>query len=450
MDAQTEKYNQMMYTPMVKLIMMLSVSTISSQLVSTVYNMVDTFFVAQLGTSVTAAVGVVNSLQSLIQAVGYGIGMGCGALIARSLGRQDTEKSNLYGTSGLLMASVSGIIILVVGYPFISRMMSLLGASDSMLEYAIDYGRIILLAAPIMCISFTSIGVVRYSGFLKLSMIGSITGCICNGLMDPVLIFGCKLGVAGAALSTLLAEAISCTISLYFLFGHKTSLTISKRYISKDKADYFRIIKSGVPTIFRQMMGSFSSALLNNIARPFGDSAVAAVTISNKIYALVRNMVLGVGQAMQPVVGFCYGANNKKRVKKAFWVAVWYGTFLCLIIGLFLYFKAEFVVSLFQKNDPEVVLIGAQGLRYCCYVLLFLSFSTFVNQVFQVLGFAAPASLLASCRQGICFVPIILILPKVIGVAGVEMAQAVSDLATAIISLPFWFWMNRYLSQETV
>ncbi len=447
-EKNDKKYQQMMFTPISKLILTMSVPTIMAQMVSVIYNMVDTFYVAKLGTSVTAAVGVCNSLQSIIQAVGYGIGMGAGSLIARSLGQKNTEHANVIAITAQLMAVTFGFLLVLLCFPNISKFMNILGATDTMMDYAIAYGSVILLAAPILCLSFVNNCVVRYEGYLALSIIGSSIGCILNMLMDPIFIFTMNLGVKGAAISTVVAETVSCSIMLTILLSGKTTIQLKLSNIAKETKTYLQIIKSGLPTIFRQMMGSFSSALLNNAAKPFGDSTVAAITVANKLYMLIRNIVLGVGQALQPIAGYCYGANDRKRVIKAFNFATIYGTTFCLTAILVLTIWGTPIISLFQKDDPEIVRLGLQCMKYFCIVLPLLSFSTFANQLYQVLGFSKIASFLASLRQGICFAPIVIFLPKIIGIAGVQMAQAAADLLTFIITLPFMYFMYRHLTYQ--
>ncbi len=443
--ASNDKYNQMVNTPIPSLIISLSVPTILSQLVTTIYNTADAYFVSQLGIAATGAIGIVYSLQTIIQAMGYGLGMGAGALISRKLGQQDKEACNVYASSAIAGAICVGLVIIIVGLPNTEGLMKLLGSTDSMLQNCVNYGRYIIMAAPVMCSAYVINCLIRSEGQAFAAMIGLCSGGIINIALDPLFINTLNMGVAGAALATVISQTCSLLILLSMFLRGKTSSKLSPTYISKKFNTYSEIIIVGAPTIFRQMMASFSGALLNNIAKTFGDVTVAAVTASNKIYMLVRQIVLGVGQAFQPVAGYNFGADKKDRVKQSFTFATAYGTVICFIFIFVLLVFPDKAVSLFLKGSVEAAELAKFGLRCGCIVLPLLSYSTFVNQMYQVLGFAKQASLLASLRQGIVFVPIILVLPKILMANGVVAAQSLSDLITFLICIPFQVRFFKYL-----
>ena len=333
MQAEEKKYITMTKTPIPRLVVSLAIPTVLSQLISTIYNTADTYFVSKIGTSATAAVGVVFSLMSLIQAVGFGLGMGAGAIISRKLGKKDTETANVYASSAFMAAWLFGSLLLIAGLSFTSPMMRLLGSTPTMLPYANAYGKVILLGAPVMCSAFVLNNVLRSEGEARLAVWGLTMGGILNMILDPIFIFTLDLGIKGAAIATVLSQLISFFILLWMLQKSRRSLLrLRLKDVSKKSSTYFDIMRSGFPTIMRQMLGSVSSALLNiqaevQLIRAFRQkyffkrilyAAVAAVTIANKIYMLVRNIILGIGQGYQPVAGFNYGAGFVKRVKQAF------------------------------------------------------------------------------------------------------------------------------------
>jgi len=245
------------------------------------------------------------------------------------------------------------------------------------------------------------------------------------------------MGIAGAALATVLSQAVSFILLFSVFLRGKSIVELHRRSISRQFAVYSLIVTTGAPTFCRQGLASLASALLNINAAPYGDAAVAAVTISNKIYLLVRNICLGIGQGFQPVAGYNYGAGEKKRVKEAFRFSTLLGTVICCIAAALIAWHAQAVIAWFRGDDPDVIRIGTHALYFACGVMPFMAFSTYVNQIYQALGIRIPATILACCRQGICFVPLALLLPRLFGLTGVEMLQPGADLLTFFIAVPY-------------
>ena len=449
MNANETQFKKMLEAPMPKLIASLAIPTVLSQLITTIYNTADTYFVAQIGTSATAAVGVVFSLMSIIQAVGFGLGMGSSSLISRRLGAKDEGSANIYGSSAVAAGVTFGIFLLVLGLLTLQPFMKLLGSTDTILPYACDYARYILVGAPIMCSSFILNSLLRSEGHTLYAMLGICSGGILNMLLDPLFIFKFDMGISGAALATILSQLFSFVILISFFIRKKSILSLHIKFISYNAADYLLIFKTGIPTICRQMLGSVSSALLNRSAAIYGDAAVGAITIANKIYMFVRNIVLGLGQGFQPVAGYNYGAGNKKRVKEAFIFTCTIGTIICSTAAIIIGLNAPSIITWFRKDDLEVVQIGTKALYFASAVMPFMAYSTNVNQMYQCLGFSKQATFLASCRQGICFVPLIIILPLLFNLTGVQISQPAADFITFIISIPFQikFFKNQLSTQ---
>lgn len=434
------QHKRMTETPVPRLIASLAVPTVISQLITVIYNTADTYFVSHIDTSASAAVGVAFALQSLIQAFGFGLSMGCSSIVSRKLGAKEDAEAEVFANSAVFAAIVMGFILLAGGLAALSPLMMLLGSTRTMLPYACDYARIILLGAPIMCTSFVLNNILRAEGEANLSMIGLAVGGVINIGLDPLFIFTFDMGIAGAALATVMSQAISLIVLLaIFRFG-RSIIKLRVGAVSKKFRVYWELVKIGFPTICRQGMASIASALLNRGAAYYGgeyaEASVAGVTIANKVYMLVRSIVIGIGQGFQPVAGYNYGARITPRVKKAFWFSVAVGTVFCTAAAVAIGFNTE-AVMLWFRDDEKVVEIGALALKFACAVMPLMAYSTFVNQLYQCLGFSALASVLASCRQGIFFIPIILLLPRVVGLVGVQMAQPAADLATFVISVPF-------------
>ena len=427
-------------TPIPRLITSLAIPTTLSQLITVIYNTADTYFVSHISTSASAAVGVAFALQAIIQAFGFGISMGCSSLVSRRLGQKRDGEAEMYASSAFFGAIALGFMLLAAGLSCLKPLMRLLGSTETILPYACDYSRIILIGAPVMCTSFVLNNILKAEGEANLSMIGLCAGGVINIALDPLFIFKLGMGISGAALATVISQLISLVILLLMFRSGRSILKIRLSAVSRKFSTYWELMKIGFPTICRQGMASVASALLNRGAAVYGgefaDAAVAAVTISNKIYMLVRSMMIGIGQGFQPVAGYNYGAGRYSRVRKAFWFSVLVGTVISTAAALAIGSNTEAVMHWF-RDDPKVVEIGSRALLYAAVVMPLMAYSTFVNQLYQCLGFSLAASVLASCRQGIFFVPIILFLPKLIGLEGVKAAQPASDLMTFIVSVPF-------------
>ncbi len=432
-----EQHKKMTQSSVVKLVVTLSIPTVLSQMITAIYNMADNYFVTSLGDSAVGAVSVVYALQSIIQAIGFGLAMGAGSLVSRQLGEKDNESANKYASTAFYLAIVLGLMLTLLCLIDLNGLLSLFGSTKTILPYAYDYGLIILLGAPIMCASFVMNNLMRAEGKAIFAMIGLTAGGVINIILDPVFIFVFEMGVSGAALATVISQCVSFIILLSIYLSGKSIVSLSPKNISKKFFDYKMIVKTGLPTVFRQGLSSLSTTLLNIQVKPYGDSAIAAVGIANKVYMLLRSFVLGIGHGFQPVAGYNYGAGKNDRVKKAFWTATILGTVISVMASAFLLIFSNNVIGFFSPETQETVKIGSRMLIIIGFALPFLGYSTYVNQLYQSLGFVKGATLLASCRQGIFFVPLIFILPALLGLDGILLTQPVADLLTFMVSVPF-------------
>ena len=447
MRPDSERQRQLMLTePIGPLLFKKAAPTVLIQLITVIYNTADTYFVAKIDTGASAAVGVVFSLMAVIQAVGGSIGMGANSLISPMLGRKEVDGACTVGTSAALMSGIAGIVIGALGLIFLRPLVVLIGARGEVVPYAADYARYILIAAPFLTSSFVLNSILRAEGQTLFSMLAMVSGGILNLFIDPLLIFNFGLGIAGAAIATMLSQMTSFSIMVVIFLRDRSIVRLRPKYIGRKPKDYLHIVRMGIPTLFRQGMASLSSALLNIQAAAFGAAAVAAISIANKLYMLVRHIVIGVGQGFQPIAGYCYGAKRYARVKKVFWAATAAATVICVSIAVAVWFFREPVMRWF-RDDPDVVRIGAGMLGFLCVTIPLMGFSTYVNQLYQCLGFAVGATFLASCRQGIFFVPLVFLLPALFGLTGITAVQAGADLLTFVVSIPFLlFFFRKHLS----
>ncbi len=443
------EYKRMTEDSVTGLVLRLSLPTVVSQMITSVYNMADTFFVTRLGDSAVGAVSIVYALQSIIQAVGFGLAMGAGSLVSRRLGEKDNDGAHKYASCAFFSALLMGLLLTLGGLINLKGLLRVFGSTETILPYASDYAFIILLGAPVMCASFVLNNILRAEGKATFSMLGLMAGGFLNMLLDPLFIWGMNMGVAGAALATVISQCISFLILISFYLMGKSIVKLSVKRLSRKAGDYLLIVKTGLPTVFRQGLGSLATTLLNVRVKMYGDAAIAAVGIANKVYMLLRSFVLGVGHGFQPVAGYNYGAGKPQRVKKAFWVATALGTAVSLCASAVLLLFSKQIIGLFQPETAEVVQIGSRMLAFVGLALPALGYSTYVNQLYQSLGFVKGATVLASCRQGICFVPLIILLPSLIGLDGILMTQPLSDLLTFCISVPFnIYFLKKVLSEN--
>jgi putative MATE family efflux protein len=449
MEQDNPQYVKMTTTPIGKLVTSLAIPTIISMLVSALYNMADTYFVSKLGTSASGAVGIVFSLMAIIQAIGFTIGMGSGSLISRLLGAHKTGEASTVVASAFLSAIVFGILLAVFGILFIDPLMHFLGATTTILPFARDYASYILIAAPIMATSFVLNNVLRAEGRAKFAMIGITLGGILNCGLDPLFIFTFKLGIAGAAIATALSQFISLIVLLIpFLMGKTiTKLGIGK--ISKGAVTYLQILKNGLPSLFRQGLASVATIALNVSAAVYGDPAVAAMAIVGKIFMLIFSVIIGIGQGYQPVLGYNYGAKKFARVKEAFFFTLTGSTIILTACGLAGYIAAPLLMKFFIRNDADVIRIGTIALRAQCLIMPLMPLSVLCNMTFQAIGKSWTATILSSMRQGIFFLPLILVLPRLIGLLGVQITQSLSDIITFFCDIPFLVSFMRDLKRMT-
>ena len=436
MDHDRAQYIKMTEEPIGGLVLSLAVPTIVAMLVSSIYNMADTYFVSKLGTSASGAVGIVFSLMAIIQAVGFTVGMGSGSWISRLLGAHKTEEASEVAASGFYLSIALGLLLAIAGLAGLDDLMRLLGASDTILPYARDYAKYILLAAPVMSASFVLNNILRAEGKAKFAMIGISVGGILNCGLDPLFIFGFGWGIAGAAIATALSQLVSFAILLAVFLRGKTITRIGIARVSSKPKLFLTIVKNGLPSLFRQGLASISTIALNVSAMLYGDAAVAAMAIVGKIFMFIFSIILGVGQGYQPVVGYNFGARKFDRVRTAFFFTLKVMTAIMTACAVAGFAAAAAAMRVFIAADPEVVEIGARALRFQCLTMPILTLGVMCNMTFQSIGKSWTATFLSSLRQGLYFLPLIIVLPKLFGLLGVQATQPIADVFTFATCLP--------------
>ena len=445
-DRSAEQFRKMTETPIPKLILSLAAPTILSMLITSIYNLADTFFVGQISTSASGAVGIVSSLMAILQALGFMLGHGSGSIISRSLGSQNTDAATRFASTSFFTALVFGGIITAAGLLTLPDFMMLLGSTETILPHACAYARYILLAAPIMMSSLVMNNILRYEGKASFAMIGLVTGGLLNIALDPLFIFGLGMGTAGAGLATALSQTISFCILLSMFLRGKTVSQFRITAVTRSPAEFGTILMTGMPSFGRQGLNSIGGMLLNIAARGYGDAAVAGMSIVSRIFMFIISVAIGVGQGLQPVAAFNYGAHKFRRVRQAAIFTM--GAAFCMLVVLvaLCWVDSDALIRLF-RDDPEVTAVALPAFHYQCLAILLQPVIVVANMTFQSVGKAGRATFLACCRQGVFFIPLILILPRTLGLMGVETCQPIADVFTFIVSLPFLLAFLNQLSR---
>ena len=443
----TTQYDKMTKQPVGSLVIKLGIPTTLSMLVTNIYNMVDTMFVGKLGTSASGAVGIVFGFMSILQAFGFLFGQGAGSIISRRLGNKDEDSASVVASTAFFSSMFMGLLIGILGTVFNTKMVYLLGSTDTILPYAKTYSLFIMAAAPFMTSTFTMNNILRFEGKASLSMVGLMTGAILNMVGDPILMFGLDMGIAGAGLSTAISQFVSFCVLLSMFLPGKTQSKLSVRKITREFNVLFDIVATGFPSLVRQGLQAVSTMILNQQARIYGDAAVAAMSIVSRISFFIFAVGLGIGQGFQPVCGFNYGARKFSRVKEAFSFTLVAGE---VLLGMFavagLLFSNQ-AIAVF-RDDAEVIAFGTPALRYQCMALFLNPLIVLSNMTLQSTGQRAWATFLSMMRSGLYLIPMIYILTYTMGARGIQLAQPVSDVLAFATALPVIVNFIRKLPED--
>ncbi len=435
LSASELHYRKMTQTPVPRLILRLGIPTTVSMLITSIYNMADTYFVGTLGESAQAATGILFALQSVIQGIAFMLGHGSGSLVAKALARRDTEEASGYISTAFYSGVTVGCVLLTLGMLFLTPLMKLLGSTDTILPYAKDYGMWVLIACPFMICSLILNNNLRFEGKAFFAMFGLTAGGLLNILGDYLLVYVYDMGVYGAGVSTAVSQMISFAI-LLIMYCTKAQGKIRLSCISRKVKVYLTIMGVGLPSLIRQCLTAISGSLLNNLTKPFEDAAIAAMSVVNRYSMFVMCVGLGIGQGFQPVAAFNYEAGEKKRVRQGLLFTMAFSTVFVTIMSVLTFCYAEQIILLFQ-DVPKVVTIGSRALHFAAFGLLFMPVTIPINMLYQSIRKAGVASFLSTLRSGALLIPALLVGVPLLGLTGIQIAQPVADCLTGLISVPF-------------
>lgn len=445
---QISQYEKMTATPIPRLILTLAVPSIISMLVNNIYNLVDTAFVGRLGTSASGAVGVVFGFMAIIQAFGFLFGQGSGSILSRALGRRDRESASVHASVGFFGAMLCGLVITGIGFVWLDEIVMLLGSTETIAPYARTYIFYILAAAPFMSGSLALNNILRYEGKAMLGMVGLMTGAVLNMIGDPILMFGLHMEIAGAGLSTAVSQIVSWGILTFMFLSGRTETKLSLKKAIHAGPDVFgNVMATGFPSLLRQGLNSLTTVLLNAQCAVYGDAAVAGMSIVSRIIFFAFSIALGIGQGFQPVSAFNYGAGQYSRIRKGFRFTTLVSEGIILVGCTVLILLSGSLIALF-RDDPEVIAVGTRALRLQALANVVLPICMTTEMLFQSTGRRLGASFLSALRSGLLFIPLLLILARLRGLAGIQEAQPLSLVLSVPLTLPFMLLFFRKLPKE--
>ena len=467
LERERKQFIKMTQTPMAKLIIGLGIPTTLSMMVTSLYNLADMYFVSLLGNPyATSAASNLLALMSIIQAIGFTYGMGSGSIVSRLLGKRDREGADKVASSSLFIAVISGLLITLLGFIFFEPLLKLMGSVNvNTLEHSKIYGSYVLIGAPIMCMSFVLNNILRAEGKALLSMVGLVTGAVVNVVLDPILIFAANMGIEGAAIATLFSQILSFAILIFMFLSGKTIVRMRIRAISRQFSVYKDVITTGFPSFCRQILSSLCSVFLNNAAYTCGvdvygitmtdgivvfDGGVEAQTalgVVQKVFMLAFSLSLGIGQGYQPVLGYNYSAKRFDRVKSAYLFTLGFSTTVMLVFATVCFIFASNLMGAFSLSDTAKE-IGTLSLRLQCLCMPLLPLNFMAGITYQSVGSKAIAALLSISRQGLFYIPAVLILPELFSLLGVQCCQSVSDFLSFFFAMPFTFMFFKTIKKE--
>ncbi len=444
MNEPNKKIQLLGSVPIPKALIALGLPTMTGMLINALYNLADTYFVGGLGTDQMGAVTLAFPLGQIIVGLGLLFGNGAAAYLSRLLGKGDKETGNRVASTALYSSVAIGAISIIISLFFLKPILKQLGAIESVMPYALTYTTIYIAFSIFTVFNVTMNNIVSSEGAARTAMYALLCGAVLNVILDPILIYVCDLGVAGAAVATALSQVLSTIIYLIYIFRKKSIFTFRIHEYHPSDGVMKEILKVGIPTMLFQILTSFSIAMINHTATEYGKSALAAMGPVTKIMTVGTLIVYGFLKGFQPIAGFSYGAGKYDRLHEAIRIAILWSTAFCVIYGLIAIIFSRNIIALFTKSDLEMIHIGSKALRANGLSFMFFGFYTVYSFLFLVMGKAKEGAFLGACRQGICFLPCILILPALLNLDGILIAQPVADVLAAIITV----FMARHLQNE--
>ena len=447
MNSQSKKMELLGSTSIPKALLAMGIPTMIGMLVNAFYNLVDAYFVGGLGESQMGAISVVYPLGQVATGLGLLFGNGAASYISRLLGRGDKENADKVASTALYSSVSVGAVIIIFSMVFLHPILKLLGATDSILPFAATYAGIYIVSCIFNVFNVTMNNIVTSEGAAKTTMCALLTGAVLNIALDPLFIYVFDLGVAGAAIATAISQVVSTCVYLTYIFRKKSVFHFRVKDCTYTKETMSEIFKIGIPTLVFQILTSVSISLINNAAGDYGDSAIAGMGVVTRLISMGSLSVFGFIKGFQPIAGYSYGAKKFDRLREAIKTSILWSTVFCVIFGVILALFPTAIVSQFTKGDAEMIRIGVTSLRANGISIMLFGFYTVYSSLFLALGKGREGFILGACRQGICFIPVILLLPMVWGLNGIMYAQPIADVLSAVITVFMAIPLHKKLNE---
>ena len=446
MNNQKQKMELLGNAPIPKALLAMGIPTMIGMLINALYNLVDAYFVSGLGESPMGAISIVYPLGQVVVGLGLLFGNGAASYISRLLGQGKDEQANKVASTSLYCSLSVGTVLILFCVVFLEPILILLGATKSILPYAMTYAEIYIISCIFNVFNVTMNNIVTSEGAAKTTMFALLIGAVLNIALDPIFIYTFNLGVSGAAIATAISQIISTLVYLYYLFSKKSIFRFRLKDCSFSKEIFSEIFKIGVPTLVFQLLTSLSISLINNAAGAYGDAAIAGMGVVTRLVSMGSLTVFGFIKGFQPIAGYSYGAKKYERLRQAIKTSILWSTIFCVVVGFGFFLFPTQIVSQFTTGNAEMIHIGANSLRINGITFMLFGYYTVYSSLFLALGKGKEGFLLGACRQGICFIPVILILPTIWGLTGILYAQPIADVLSFLISLFMALSLHKQLN----
>ena len=447
MSGRNNKMELLGSAPIPKALMALGVPIMIGMLINALYNLVDAYFVGGLGESPMGAISIVFPLGQVVVGLGLMFGNGAASYLSRLLGRGDRETANKVASTALYSSVIIGAIIIIFATIFIQPILALLGATETIMPYALTYARIYVISCIFNVFNVTMNNVVASEGAAKTTMCALLLGAVLNIGLDPIFIYGLDMGVAGAAIATAISQFVSTLVYLTYAIRKKSAFSFSFKDFKPSRQIYAEVLKIGVPTLTFQLLTSLSIALINRAANGYGDAVIAGMGAVTRVTSMGTLVVFGFLKGFQPIAGFSYGAKKFDRLREAIKTSILWSTIFCVVVGLLMFLFSTQIISQFANGNAEMIAVGEKSLMANGFSFFLFGFYTVYSSLFLALGKGTAGFILGACRQGICFVPVILILPLIWGMNGILYAQPIADVISAIITAFMALHLRRELAE---
>ena len=447
MSGRNNKMELLGSAPIPKALMALGVPIMIGMLINALYNLVDAYFVGGLGESPMGAISIVFPLGQVVVGLGLMFGNGAASYLSRLLGRGDRETANKVASTALYSSVMIGAVIIIIATIFIQPILALLGATETIMPYALTYARIYVISCIFNVFNVTMNNVVASEGAAKTTMCALLLGAVLNIGLDPIFIYGLDMGVAGAAIATAISQFVSTLVYLTYAIRKKSAFSFSFKDFKPTKQIYAEVLKIGVPTLTFQLLTSLSIALINRAANGYGDAVIAGMGAVTRVTSMGTLVVFGFLKGFQPIAGFSYGAKKFDRLRETIKTSILWSTIFCVVVGLLMFLFSTQIISQFANGNAEMIAVGEKSLMANGFSFFLFGFYTVYSSLFLALGKGTAGFILGACRQGICFVPVILILPLIWGMNGILYAQPIADAISAIITTFMALHLRRELAE---